>query len=196
MLLAYVFGILSSSFLVFSAPAHQSAVLERMVRNANRFNTFPMQNENAQSLGSEIRDEMHTPSMNINRNTGASSSSSITNDVLVNQGGNPSLKNGQGLGVAITIKGPLGTTSDTFANTAMFGTGPGDSGNTQAQAGRAGHNSAGSMTNTNVHLQNNQPGDPSFASSFNKANTNQFSSGTGSGNLFSSAGSFGDVSRR
>lgn len=178
--------------------------------NQNRSPVFPNQsgfvnqpgfsnfnNANPQVLGAEIRKEMEADKPQLNRNTGSSSSTSITSNVLANKGANPNLKVGQGLAVAISIKGPMGdATNDTFANTAMFGTNENDFGMAQANAGQASPGRSGTQTGTIIHLTNDNPGSPGFASSFNKANTNIFSSGKGNGSLFGSAGATGDVSGR
>lgn len=183
-----------------------TGVLDRQVRGFNNFDngiqqplflTQPQPNTNdAQG----IRDSIRRPTVNVNRNTGATSSSSISSNTLINQpktlrDGAPSLKVGQGLAVAISIQGPQGAaTNDSFANTQLFNQGEGDFGDSFANAGNTGPNSNTAQTGTNVHLQNDRPGMMGTANSFNRANVNMFGLG-GNGGRTGSAVAVGSVGK-
>ncbi|XP_055349907.1 uncharacterized protein LOC129596605 isoform X2 [Paramacrobiotus metropolitanus] len=151
---------------------------------------------NVNPIEAGIASGIKKPTVTVNRDTGVSSSQSISNNVLATMGNNPSLKNSQGLSSAITIKGPLGTNTDTFDNVANFGTNAGDIGQSFAQGGQSGPKSVGTQTGVNIALKNDRPGQPAMASSFNKAN--QFAASTGTGgrhgtNFWGQAGAFGQV---
>jgi len=156
-------------------------------------NQQPMQPQN-QNLRTEIADSISVQKPNLNHNIGATSSTSIGNSALINNGqngGSPSLKLGQGLAVAISIQGPEGAaTKDTFDNTQMFNTGAGDVGQSFANAGNTSPHSNTANTGVNVQLQGNPNGSGS-ASTFNKANVNMFNVRGGNGGQTGTAQSFG-----
>jgi len=173
-----------------------SGVLQRPVRQSGfGFGNQQMAGQNP-NLRTEIADSINVQKPNLNRNIGATSSTSISNAALINKG-SPSLKLGQGLGVAISIQGPEGAaTNDTFANTQMFNTGPNDFGQTFANAGNVAPGINTAQTGSQIHLQ----GDPNGfgqATSFNKANVNMFNAGRGgNGGRTGSANAMSDVNGR
>jgi hypothetical protein len=157
-----------------------------------------------QSLGNSaqqsknIRDSISVQGPTVNKNTGASSSSSISNAALISQPtrlgqGSPNLKLGQGLAVAISIQGPEGAaTNDTFSNTQLFNTDQNDFGESFANAGNVSPSQSGAMTGTNIRLQGS-PSGFGTASTFNKANVNMFGNGSGNGGRFGTATALGSV---
>ncbi|OQV26162.1 hypothetical protein BV898_00284 [Hypsibius exemplaris] len=202
-----VFALFGSLFLnVNAASIYQlTGTLERHVRSFNQPMLFSQpQLQNSQQEGQNIRDSINIqkPVVNVNKNIGATSSSSISNAALISrpnaQGqGAPNLKLGQGLAVAISIQGPQGAaTNDTFSNTQLFNTEAGDFGQSFANAGNTGPNSHSAQTGTNIHLQGNRNGFGT-ATSFNQANVNMFNAGRGgNGGRTGSASATGDVMGR
>jgi len=150
----------------------------------------------AQPTGTEIREsigKIDKPTVNVNRNTGASSSQSVSNAVLVNRptGVNDktpiSLKTGQGLSLAFSIQGPLGAAqNDTFTNTQLFNKGENDFGQ-----GFANTKDGQSNTGTNIHLEG-KPGS-GMASATNQASVNAFNTGSGTGTRGGTATAMSDA---
>jgi len=172
-----------------------SGSLERNVRNIGfqqpgfGFPNQPML-QRTMPQGSDIRDSINAPRVNINReNLGVVSSQSTGNAALItrprdiNDRTPINVKLANGLTSSIKITGPLGTNTDNFDNVQMTGTDAGDFGQSFAKDG-----------NTGLAIQlNGRPNQFGTATANNQARVNAFNVGRGNGGLGGSATSMANV---